>query len=68
MNVCALEVFDKFQSSSKRFYINLFLLLFKQMVYILASNGANNIWEHTMLDPAQNKHGRRKPGPRDPLQ
>ncbi|XP_012942897.1 ARF GTPase-activating protein GIT2 isoform X3 [Aplysia californica] len=37
------------------------------MVYILASNGANNIWEHTMLDPAQNKHGRRKPGPRDPL-
>lgn len=37
------------------------------MVYILASNGANSIWEHTMLDPAQNKHGRRKPGPRDPL-
>ncbi|KAK3774024.1 hypothetical protein RRG08_030106 [Elysia crispata] len=37
------------------------------MVYILASNGANNIWEHTMLDPAQNKHGRRKPAPRDPL-
>ncbi|KAK0045595.1 ARF GTPase-activating protein GIT2 [Biomphalaria pfeifferi] len=37
------------------------------MVYNLASNGANNIWEHTMLDPAQNKHGRRKPGPRDPL-
>ncbi|CAL1537699.1 unnamed protein product [Lymnaea stagnalis] len=37
------------------------------MVYILASNGANNIWEHTMLDPAQNKHGRRKPAARDPL-
>ncbi|XP_059154314.1 ARF GTPase-activating protein GIT2-like isoform X2 [Physella acuta] len=37
------------------------------MVYILASNGANNIWEHTMLDPAQNKHGKRKPAPRDPL-
>ncbi|KAH9525673.1 glycerophosphoinositol permease [Bulinus truncatus] len=37
------------------------------MVYNLATNGANNIWEHTMLDPAQNKHGRRKPGPRDPL-
>ncbi|BFZ18839.1 hypothetical protein BsWGS_21878 [Bradybaena similaris] len=37
------------------------------MVYILATNGANNIWEHTMLDPAQNKHGRRKPGPREAL-
>lgn len=37
------------------------------MVYLLAANGANNIWEHTMLDPSQNRHGRRKPGPRDPL-
>lgn len=37
------------------------------MVYLLATNGANNIWEHTMLDPSQNRHGRRKPGARDPL-
>ncbi|XP_070204740.1 ARF GTPase-activating protein GIT2-like isoform X2 [Littorina saxatilis] len=38
-----------------------------QMVYLLATNGANNIWEHTMLDPSQNRHGRKKPGPRDNL-
>ncbi|PVD31653.1 hypothetical protein C0Q70_07071 [Pomacea canaliculata] len=37
------------------------------MVYLLATNGANNIWEHTLLDPSQNRHGRRKPGARDPL-
>ncbi|XP_076434634.1 uncharacterized protein LOC143274645 [Babylonia areolata] len=37
------------------------------MVYLLATSGANNIWEHTMLDPSQNRHGRKKPGPRDPL-
>ncbi|KAL8584768.1 hypothetical protein ACOMHN_035687 [Nucella lapillus] len=37
------------------------------LVYQLATNGANNIWEHTMLDPSQNRHGRKKPGPRDPL-
>ena len=43
-------------------------LCVEQMVYLLATNGANNIWEHTMLDPSQNRHGRKKPGPRDPLQ
>ncbi|KAL8605105.1 hypothetical protein ACOMHN_018906 [Nucella lapillus] len=37
------------------------------MVYLLATSGANNIWEHTMLDPSQNRQGRKKPGPRDPL-
>ncbi|XP_076452808.1 ARF GTPase-activating protein GIT2-like [Babylonia areolata] len=37
------------------------------LVYQLATNGANNIWEHTMLDPSQNRHGRKKPGPREPL-
>ncbi|KAL5016285.1 hypothetical protein ScPMuIL_005874 [Solemya velum] len=28
-------------------------------------SGANNIWEHSLRDPSQNKHGRRKPTPRD---
>ncbi|XP_041349002.1 ARF GTPase-activating protein GIT2-like [Gigantopelta aegis] len=37
------------------------------MVYQLTNQGANNIWEHALLDPSQNKHGRRKPNPRDPL-
>ncbi|XP_071094149.1 ARF GTPase-activating protein GIT2-like isoform X2 [Haliotis cracherodii] len=37
------------------------------MVYQLAKQGANNIWEHALLDPSQNKHGRRKPNPREPL-
>ncbi|KAK2177809.1 hypothetical protein NP493_577g00006 [Ridgeia piscesae] len=37
------------------------------MVHQLVSHGANNIWEHSLLAPSHNKHGRRKPNPRDPL-
>uniref|UniRef100_A0A8C9VWN2 GIT ArfGAP 1 n=1 Tax=Scleropages formosus TaxID=113540 RepID=A0A8C9VWN2_SCLFO len=36
-----------------------------QMVQMLASNGANSIWEHSLLDPAQVQSGRRKPNPQD---
>ncbi|KAM9117959.1 LOW QUALITY PROTEIN: ARF GTPase-activating protein GIT1 [Pangshura tecta] len=36
-----------------------------QMVHILASNGANSIWEHSLLDPAQVQSGRRKANPQD---
>ncbi|XP_064840527.1 ARF GTPase-activating protein GIT1-like isoform X2 [Oncorhynchus masou masou] len=36
-----------------------------QMVQNLASNGANSIWEHSLLDPAQVQSGRRKPNPQD---
>uniref|UniRef100_A0A8C4GIR9 G protein-coupled receptor kinase interacting ArfGAP 1 n=1 Tax=Dicentrarchus labrax TaxID=13489 RepID=A0A8C4GIR9_DICLA len=36
-----------------------------QMVQTLASNGANSIWEHSLLDPAQVQSGRRKPNPQD---
>ncbi|XP_051891306.1 ARF GTPase-activating protein GIT1 isoform X9 [Pristis pectinata] len=35
------------------------------MVQTLASNGANSIWEHSLLDPAQVQSGRRKPNPQD---
>ncbi|ELU00134.1 hypothetical protein CAPTEDRAFT_168917 [Capitella teleta] len=35
------------------------------MVHQLVSMGANNIWEHSLLDPSQGKQGRRKPNPRD---
>ncbi|XP_064840528.1 ARF GTPase-activating protein GIT1-like isoform X3 [Oncorhynchus masou masou] len=35
------------------------------MVQNLASNGANSIWEHSLLDPAQVQSGRRKPNPQD---
>ncbi|XP_074535041.1 ARF GTPase-activating protein GIT1 isoform X4 [Halichoeres trimaculatus] len=36
-----------------------------QMVQTLASNGANSIWEHSLLDPSQVQSGRRKPNPQD---
>lgn len=39
-----------------------------QMVQTLASNGANSIWEHSLLDPAQVQSGRRKPNPQDKVQ
>ncbi|XP_073472936.1 ARF GTPase-activating protein GIT1 isoform X3 [Aquarana catesbeiana] len=38
-----------------------------QMVHTLASNGANSIWEHSLLDPAQVQSGRRKANPQDKL-
>uniref|UniRef100_A0A8C5PRL8 GIT ArfGAP 1 n=1 Tax=Leptobrachium leishanense TaxID=445787 RepID=A0A8C5PRL8_9ANUR len=38
-----------------------------QMVHTLASNGANSIWEHSLLDPAQIQSGRRKANPQDKL-
>lgn len=39
-----------------------------KMVQTLASNGANSIWEHSLLDPAQVQSGRRKPNPQDKVQ
>ncbi|KAJ6656623.1 hypothetical protein lerEdw1_003510 [Lerista edwardsae] len=36
-----------------------------QMVETLYSNGANSIWEHSLLDPASVMSGRRKAGPQD---
>ncbi|KAK3886364.1 hypothetical protein Pcinc_009469 [Petrolisthes cinctipes] len=37
------------------------------MVHSLYSSGANNIWEHTLLDPSVAKTGKRKPTPKDPV-
>lgn len=39
-----------------------------QMVHTLNDNGANNIWEHSLLDPSNSKINRRKPQAKDPLQ
>ncbi|XP_078729734.1 ARF GTPase-activating protein GIT2 isoform X4 [Lampetra fluviatilis] len=36
-----------------------------QMVQTLVSNGANSIWEHSLLDPAQIQSGKRKANPHD---
>ncbi|XP_071444847.1 ARF GTPase-activating protein GIT2 isoform X2 [Hetaerina americana] len=36
------------------------------MVHTLNTCGANNIWEHSLLDPSNAKSGRRKPQPKDP--
>ncbi|KAK2911079.1 hypothetical protein Q8A67_003212 [Cirrhinus molitorella] len=36
-----------------------------QMVQTLYNNGANSIWEHTLLDPPSITSGKRKPNPQD---
>ncbi|XP_065106823.2 ARF GTPase-activating protein GIT2a isoform X2 [Paramisgurnus dabryanus] len=38
-----------------------------QMVQILYNNGANAIWEHTLLEPSSVTSGKRKPNPQDKL-
>lgn len=38
-----------------------------QMVQTLYSNGANSIWEHSLLDPASVMSGKRKASPQDKL-
>ncbi|XP_054867767.1 ARF GTPase-activating protein GIT2a isoform X5 [Amphiprion ocellaris] len=38
-----------------------------QMVQTLYSNGANSIWEHSLLDPASVMSGKRKANPQDKL-
>jgi len=38
------------------------------MVQQLVTNGANSIWEHSLLDPNQMKGGLRKPGPKENVQ
>lgn len=37
------------------------------MVHTLNDNGANSIWEHSLLDPNNSKISRRKPQAKDPL-
>ncbi|XP_063983780.1 ARF GTPase-activating protein GIT2 [Diachasmimorpha longicaudata] len=37
------------------------------MVHTLNDNGANSIWEHSLMDPSSSKINRRKPQPKDPL-
>lgn len=37
------------------------------MVHTLSDNGANSIWEHSLLDPSNSKISRRKPQPKDSL-
>lgn len=37
------------------------------MVHALNNNGANAIWEHSLLDPTNAKSGRKKPNPKDPI-
>ncbi|KDR18062.1 ARF GTPase-activating protein GIT2 [Zootermopsis nevadensis] len=37
------------------------------MVHTLNNNGVNSVWEHSLLDPAHSKSGRRKPHCKDPL-
>ncbi|XP_013869828.1 ARF GTPase-activating protein GIT2a isoform X2 [Austrofundulus limnaeus] len=38
-----------------------------QMVHTLYNNGANSIWEHSLLDPSSVMSGKRKPNPQDKL-
>lgn len=34
-----------------------------ELMYVLYSNGSNNIWEHSLLDPQSTNKIRRKPTP-----
>ena len=43
-------------------------LVWFQMVQTLYNNGANSIWEHTLLDPASVMSGKRKANPQDKVQ
>nr|XP_054772906.1 ARF GTPase-activating protein GIT2-like [Lytechinus pictus] len=36
-----------------------------EMVHALVSNGANSIWEHSLLDPSQVRSGKKKPNQKD---
>ncbi|VDK64482.1 unnamed protein product [Onchocerca ochengi] len=38
-----------------------------ELMYVLYSNGSNNIWEHSLLDPQSTNKIRRKPTPHDPV-
>lgn len=38
------------------------------MVETLYNNGANSIWEHSLLDPTSIMSGRRKANPQDKVQ
>ncbi|VDO28342.1 unnamed protein product [Onchocerca flexuosa] len=38
-----------------------------ELMYVLYSNGSNNIWEHSLLDPQSTSKIRRKPAPHDPV-
>ncbi len=39
-----------------------------QMVQTLYGNGANSIWEHSLLDPSSSVSGKRKANPQDRVQ
>lgn len=41
---------------------------FSQMVQTLYNNGANSIWEHSLLDPSSVMTGKRKANPQDKVQ
>lgn len=38
-----------------------------ELMYTLYSNGSNNIWEHSLLDPQSSNKIKRKPTPHDPV-
>ncbi|KHN87011.1 ARF GTPase-activating protein GIT2 [Toxocara canis] len=38
-----------------------------ELMYVLYSNGSNNIWEHSLLDPQCSSKIKKKPTPRDPV-
>ncbi|MFH4975525.1 hypothetical protein AB6A40_002234 [Gnathostoma spinigerum] len=38
-----------------------------ELMYVLYSNGSNNIWEHSLVDPQSSSKTKRKPTPQDPV-
>jgi hypothetical protein len=63
-----LTCFFDTEANATTFVFELFHVSVLQMVQHLANHGANSIWEHSLLDPSQSKHGKKKPGPRDQVQ
>lgn len=56
------------QSVQQHFFLPLCVNVGFQMVETLYNNGANSIWEHSLLDPASVMSGRRKASPQDKVQ
>lgn len=66
---CVVDLSYTVQEQTKKHRVGLFHSHFSlQMVQTLYGNGANSIWEHSLLDPGSVMSGKRKANPQDKLQ
>lgn len=64
----SLKVFVSLTENVTFFSLIIITYFVQQMVRQLVTNGANSIWEHSLLDPNQMKSGLRKPNQKDRVQ